>query len=89
MYDTRSSFSVPLCSICHLPVPVNEAKTDEDGGAVHEDCYLIKLGVTTKPVRSLAKIPSEFLNTSPTKTISLSSTRHEVVRLPLRRFQGR
>jgi hypothetical protein len=63
MYDNRcSSFRVPLCSICHLPVPVNEAKTDEDGDAVHEDCYLIKLGVTTKPVRRLAKIPSEFLN---------------------------
>jgi len=62
MYDTRSSFPVPLCSICHLPVPINEAKTDEDGDAVHEDCYLIKLGVTTKPLRSLAKVPNEFLN---------------------------
>jgi hypothetical protein len=61
MYDTRSSFRVPLCSICHLPVPVSEAKTDEDGDAVHEDCYLIKLGVTIKPVRGLAKVPT-FLN---------------------------
>jgi hypothetical protein len=63
MYDNRcSSFRVPLCSICHLPVPVSEAKTDEDGDAVHEDCYLIKLGVTTKPLRGLVKVPSEFLN---------------------------
>lgn len=62
MYDDRcSSLRVPLCSICHLPVPINEAKTDEDGDAVHEDCYVIKLGVT-KPVRSLVKVPSEFLN---------------------------
>lgn len=84
MYDNRcSSLRVPLCSICHLPVPVNEAKTDEDGEAVHGDCYLSKLGVT-KHVRSLAKVakvPSEFLYL-PQKRYPLSSARHEVVRLP-------
>ena len=62
MYDDGcSSLQDPLCSICHSPVRVNEAKTDEDGHAVHEDCYLIKLGVT-KPVHNLVKVPSAFLN---------------------------
>jgi hypothetical protein len=35
----------PICSICHKPVPLNDAKTDEDGSAIHEACYLVKLGV--------------------------------------------
>ena len=47
MYDNQwSSQGVPLCAICHAPVPLNAAKTDEDGEAVHEDCYLLKVGVT-------------------------------------------
>ena len=39
------SFQSPICSMCNLPVPLNDAKTDEDGNAVHENCYLTKLGV--------------------------------------------
>jgi hypothetical protein len=62
MYGNRCSpLQVPLCCICRLPVPINEAKTDEGGDAVHEDCYVSKLGIA-KPVRSLSKVPSEFLN---------------------------
>ena len=40
------SLQSPICTICNLPVPLNDAKTDEDGNAVHENCYLIKLGVS-------------------------------------------
>ena len=33
------------CSTCHKPVVLELAKTDEVGQAVHEECYLLKLGV--------------------------------------------
>jgi hypothetical protein len=56
MYDiSLAALRTPLCSICNLPVSLNHAKTDEDGNAVHEDCYLIKLGVS-KPVNSYPRI---------------------------------
>ena len=55
MYDdSLVSLRTPICSICNLPVSLNNATTDEDGNAVHEDCYLIKLGVA-KPVDSYPK----------------------------------
>jgi hypothetical protein len=30
---------LPKCSICNEPVELETAKTDEDGKAVHEECY--------------------------------------------------
>ena len=33
------------CSICQKPVTLETAKTDEVGQAVHEECYLLKLGI--------------------------------------------
>lgn len=44
--DDLVSLPAPICSICHKPVPLNNAKTDEDGIAIHEACYLVKLGVS-------------------------------------------
>ena len=32
-----------LCRICGKPVAVEGCKTDDDGKAVHEDCYVLKL----------------------------------------------
>jgi hypothetical protein len=29
-----------LCRICGKPVPVETSKTDRDGKAIHEDCYV-------------------------------------------------
>ncbi len=29
-----------ICSLCHQIVAIETSKTDEDGTAVHEDCYL-------------------------------------------------
>jgi hypothetical protein len=43
MYCNRPSESFPLCSVCEKPVPLEIAKTDESGKAIHEDCYLTKL----------------------------------------------
>jgi hypothetical protein len=40
--------NVLICSICHQPVAVENSKTensktDENGHAIHEDCYLQRL----------------------------------------------
>ncbi len=40
------------CSLCHMPVPLESSKTDENGKAVHEECYLLRLRLehaTTPP----------------------------------------
>jgi hypothetical protein len=54
----------PICSICQRPVSLDNAKTDEQGDAIHEDCYLIKLGVAKQPNSSqrVQCIPSENLS---------------------------
>jgi hypothetical protein len=37
----RSLRHVLRCRICDLPVPVETAKTDSEGQAIHEQCYLL------------------------------------------------
>jgi hypothetical protein len=34
---------LPKCSICNEPVELATSKTDEDGKAVHEDCYVRRM----------------------------------------------
>lgn len=34
-----------LCAICACQVLLEEAKTDERGQAVHEDCYVLNLSL--------------------------------------------
>jgi hypothetical protein len=29
-----------LCVVCHEPVELENSKTDENGRAIHEDCYI-------------------------------------------------
>ena len=46
---------LPRCSICNEPVEVEAAKTDEDGQAVHEDCYvrrMVRLKEITPPSKA-------------------------------------
>ena len=33
----------PLCRLCHKRVPLESCNTDEDGHAVHEECYVTHL----------------------------------------------
>ena len=33
----------PVCSVCHNPVKLETAKTDEHGKPTHEECYLAKI----------------------------------------------
>jgi hypothetical protein len=32
-----------ICSVCQKPIRLETAKSDENGKAVHEDCYLQRL----------------------------------------------
>jgi hypothetical protein len=51
IHDVR----LPKCSICNEPVEIKTAKTDEDGKAVHEDCYvgrMMRLKEITPPKAS-------------------------------------
>jgi hypothetical protein len=34
---------LPMCSYCADPVKIENAKTDEDGKAIHAECYLLRL----------------------------------------------
>jgi len=46
-----------LCAICDKPVELETSKTDEQGRAVHEECYVADL---TKPLaRTILKKLSE------------------------------
>lgn len=34
---------IQICSICNQPIQLEWANTDEQGLAVHEECYVMKL----------------------------------------------
>src|SRR5215471_21093394 len=44
--------SVPTCSLCDKPVSLEECKTDGDGRAVHERCYIDHLCILQRPNRT-------------------------------------
>jgi hypothetical protein len=33
----------PRCSLCDEPLDLRTAKTDADGNAIHEECYVLSL----------------------------------------------
>lgn len=35
--------ALPLCSICNTAVPLESANTDENGEAIHGECYTLKV----------------------------------------------
>jgi hypothetical protein len=39
MFEVQSAPYSPICPRCLEPVKLEDAKTDEDGCAIHEDCY--------------------------------------------------
>ena len=46
---------LPNCSICNEQVELETANTDEDGKAVHEDCYvqeMMRLKEITPPTKA-------------------------------------
>jgi len=52
LYHSTSSSKdpqwLPCCCICNDPVPLETSKTDEYGQALHEECYVLKLGLKDK-----------------------------------------
>jgi anti-sigma regulatory factor (Ser/Thr protein kinase) len=40
--------ALPGCCICNSPVPLETSKTDENGWAVHEECYVLKVCAATE-----------------------------------------
>ena len=49
----HSRFGQFLCVICREPVNLEMAKTDADGQAIHEECYVEKISrlIPSKPKR--------------------------------------
>ncbi len=39
----RDAFEPPRCILSDNPVLLGSSKTDEDGKAVHEECYLLRM----------------------------------------------
>jgi hypothetical protein len=44
---THRRTSAPPYRICGKPIPVEAAKTDADGNAIHEECYALKVKFET------------------------------------------
>jgi len=51
MFEVQSAPYSPICPRCLEPVRLEDAKTDEDGRAIHEDCYYAILQETTSITR--------------------------------------
>jgi len=54
---TPSPFSVVICSICGKRVNAEISKTDENGQAVHEECYADKIQREQRAFKNLFKAP--------------------------------
>jgi anti-sigma regulatory factor (Ser/Thr protein kinase) len=52
----RGSQELPGCCICNSPVPLETSKTDENGQAVHEECYVLKVCAATELLTDPASI---------------------------------
>jgi len=60
---TEQNFSSLLCGFCGRLVPIEIAKTDADGKAIHEECYSLKVkleqasrdGHSTRPWKAVAE----------------------------------
>jgi len=41
----RTGSRVPdlRCTICEQPIPIETAKTDDNGHPIHEECYLLRV----------------------------------------------
>lgn len=44
--EQSGAFLVVICSICGRRVNLETSKTDEDGQAVHEECYVRKIAAS-------------------------------------------
>jgi hypothetical protein len=50
---------LPICPLCNEPVELETTKTNEDGEAVHEECYVLAVKARQpKPSRPTTVPPS-------------------------------
>jgi hypothetical protein len=42
-FDSVPKTKLVVCALCHKPLDLETAKTDEDGQAVHAECYFQKV----------------------------------------------
>jgi hypothetical protein len=47
--NSQNNSRFASCAICRQPIELEHCKTDEDGSAVHENCYIEKVGENNKP----------------------------------------
>ena len=45
---------LPICSFCNEPVEIETGKTDDNGNAIHEECYAatLRLKAITPPPKA-------------------------------------
>lgn len=51
-YENARMSSLPplvICPVCHLPIDLEKSKTDENGNAVHGECYVQRLKKALRP----------------------------------------
>jgi hypothetical protein len=41
--DKTGRITLPACAVCNRPVQLETSKTDENGKAVHGECYVLKV----------------------------------------------
>ena len=49
----------PICFVCKKPVPLETAKTEEHGLAVHEQCYLLRIKSSARSGNVLHRLWNE------------------------------
>jgi hypothetical protein len=77
MADEAIAAKLPMCSLCLQPVVLETAKTDEDGQAVHEDCYSAKI---------LQHSQGEFSRVPPSGVSGLPQAKNKIAEKSLRKF---
>ena len=48
---TMTESRPPKCPLCNKPVDLRTAKTDENGKAIHGDCYAMRMKATRYSVQ--------------------------------------
>ena len=56
-FDSKDSLAVFPCHICQKPIPLEDAKTDENGKAVHDACYVADLELKHSRMLHGSQIP--------------------------------
>ena len=57
---TPNAFVILICSVCGKRVNVETSKTDEEGRAVHEECYAEKVRQVRSAFRGLFRAPTRI-----------------------------